>query len=376
MKILQVVQKPQRRGAEIFTAQLSRQLRVDGHDVRTVYLYHHPGAQALALEDHDLVLGGREDHYFEALAGIHPTLLTRLTRCIDDFRPDVVQANGGRTVKYCAAAALTRPRRDWVLIYRNIGEPHYWTNKLRQYIYSRLLMPKVDGVIGVSRATLGAVENLYSLSVPLAHIPCAVDDEAIVPTLSRQVVRRQTGTDVDAPVIVWVGSLTREKRVDRMLRVTSLITRTLPTVCLWIVGDGPLRGALEEQVKALSLTPNVRFLGSRDQVSNFMQGGDVVALTSDTEGMPAVLLEAGLLGLPVVTTRVGGVPECVIDGETGILVERNDEEGFATALLSLIRQPERRHAFGESAKVTLRQHFTIPKVAQQYCVFYRQVMAQ
>jgi glycosyltransferase involved in cell wall biosynthesis len=376
MRILQVVQKPQRRGAEIFAVQLSRQLSLDGHDVRIAYLYLHDSVHALPIDEHDLALGGREDHYLEALAGIHPKLLARLTACIDEFRPDVVQANGGRTVKYCAAAAVGRPRRNWVLIYRNIGEPYYWTSKVRRYVYSRLVVPKLDGVVGVSGATLEAVRNLYSLSIPLAHIPCAVDQNAVMPTLTRQAVRQAIGASEDTPVIVFVGSLTPEKRVDRLLNATTVIRRAIPAASVWIIGDGPLRAALEQQAERLSLTPNVRFLGSRDRVVNFMRAGDVVALTSDSEGMPAVLLEAGLSGLPVVATRVGGVPECVADGVTGILVDPRDEHGLVSALLQLLREPERRRAFGQAARVRLQERFMMTTVARQYCTFYQRVLAR
>src|SRR4029079_872302 len=98
---------------------------------------------------------------------------------------------------------------------------------------------------------------------------------------------------------------------------------------LWIVGGGPLRETLERQVHTSLLASSTRFLGVQHQVANYMNAADIVALTSATEGMPAVLLEAGALGLPVVTTRVGGVAECVLDGKTGILVQPSDEAGFA-----------------------------------------------
>jgi glycosyltransferase involved in cell wall biosynthesis len=236
-------------------------------------------------------------------------------------------------------------------------------------------MTHVDGVVGVSAMTLRAVEEMYHLSVPTTRIPCGVDTATIVPTIARSTIRRQTGTPVDAPVIVWVGSLTPEKRVDRLLRAVNVVRQSIPNLHLWIIGGGRLRDSLEADVRASSLASYVRFLGVQDRVANYMCAGDVVTLTSDTEGMPAVLLEAGLLGLPVVATRVGGIAECVVHGQTGILVHRHDEDALACALRDLLHKPEWRRELGQAARVQVEGNFTMTRIAQQYATFYEQVLA-
>jgi glycosyltransferase involved in cell wall biosynthesis len=376
MNILQVVQKPQRRGAETFALQLSWELKCAGHKVRTVYLYGHEGENALPLTDDDTVLGGREHHCFEKVPGVHPALLWRLRRVIEETQPDVVQVNGGRTVKYGAAIAAQSKKRPWVLIYRCIGQPRYWRNGLRHAFYSRLVLPRLDGVISVSGSTLEAVEQLYELSVPAVCIPCAVDPKVVAPTIDRDVIRQRTGTPLDAPVVVCVGSLSQEKRLDRLLRAAAAVKERIPALHVWIVGDGPLRHALASEVRTSSLAHCVRFLGVQNQVANYMNAADLVALTSDSEGMPAVLLEAGLLGLPVVATRVGGVAECVLDGETGVLVEPGDDQSLSDALGSLLQQPERLHRLGTTAKTWIERTFTINRVAKQYSSFYERVLAE
>jgi glycosyltransferase involved in cell wall biosynthesis len=375
MKILQLVQKPQRRGAEVFARQLNQELRSAGHTVSTAYLYPHQAENPLPIHDGDVVLGGREHHYLEKLPGVHPMLVWRLQQFIDKTKPDVVQLNGGQTVKYGAAASGIRRRRSWVVIYRNIGQPQDWIRGWRHKMYSALVMPNVDGVVGVSAVTLQAVQALYRLSVPAVRIPCAIDTTALVSTAARSAVRLEATTPPDAPVVVWIGSLTREKRVDRLIRVIEIAKRAIPDLHLWIVGGGPLRASLEQQVRAAGLSSCIRFLGVQHQVANFLNAADIAALTSDTEGMPAVLLEAGALGLPVVTTRVGGVAECVLDGKTGILVERNDEGAFANAIRDLVALPESRRRLGSAARSWVEQNFTMAPVARQYAAFYRQVLA-
>jgi glycosyltransferase involved in cell wall biosynthesis len=241
-------------------------------------------------------------------------------------------------------------------------------------MYSQLVAPRLDGVVGVSQTTLRAVGELYNLSVPMTYIPCAVDPEAVVPIVPREVVRRGADTPLDAPVVVWVGSLTPEKRLDRMLRAVSMVKTHVPDLHLWIVGGGRLQSDLETQVRGSSLATCVRFFGTQNRVADHLNAGDLAVLTSDTEGMPAVLLEAGFLGLPVVATRVGGVSECVRDGETGVLVKRTDEGALANALCELLQHPERRFQMGKAARAWIDANFTMSRIAQQYCAFYQRVL--
>ena len=149
----------------------------------------------------------------------------------------------------------------------------------------------------------------------------------------------------------------------------------LPDLRIWLVGDGPQRGELVALAASLGLDDAVHFAGVQYDVAGYMQAADLLLLTSDTEGIPAVVLEAGLHGLPVVATRVGGVPECVLDGETGLLVDADDEAGLANVALSLLQDPARRQMMGRRAREWVTENFAMDKIARQYVAFYTQVMA-
>ena len=110
-------------------------------------------------------------------------------------------------------------------------------------------------------------------------------------------------------------------------------------------------------------------------MSTYMSAADVLLLTSDTEGTPGSVLEAGAMGLPVVATRVGGVQECVLDGDTGLLAPPQDEALLAESVTSLLRDSEHRRVLGERAKKHVAQGFSIGDVATRYEDFYRQVTA-
>jgi glycosyltransferase involved in cell wall biosynthesis len=376
LRILFLVQKPQRRGAEIFAFQLAAELRRQGCDVRTAYLYPYEGVRPLNLADRDSRLGGVEGHFTEKLVGFHPQLLRRVSRVIRDFRPDIVQANGSRTLKYGALARRLHRGGSWALVYRNIAEPDRWISGWRHGLfYRRMVMPNVDGIVGVSDVTLANVRAMYPMEVPTTRIPRAVDGDALRPTRSRAEVRAATGTGADAPVVVFIGSLAAEKRPDRLLRVFGGIRGQLPDARLWIIGEGPLEAAVAAQVVDDGLDGSVSILGVQEHVADFLGAADVLLLTSDTEGTPGVLLEAGVVGVPVVATRVGGVAGCVRDGETGILADPEDEPALVAAAVSLLQDARARRRFGSAARAWVSENFALDTVSKEYLDFYHEVLS-
>ncbi len=376
MRILQLVQKPQRRGAEMFAFQLSKEVRARGHAVRIAYLYPHGGTGGLPLGEEDEILEGQVDHPLERLPGWHPGLLRRVAESVDAFGPDVVQVNGARTVKYGALVRRRKRGKPFALIYRNIGDPADWVRGvLRRTFYRRLVFPWLDGIVAVSENSLQRLRDFYPLeAVALEQIPRGVDPEALSPRILREELRRQAGTPGDAQVIVFVGSLTLEKRLDRLLRVFRRVLAELPDARLWILGEGPLRSEMEREATELGLLESIHLLGVKEDVGSFLGAADLLLLTSDTEGTPGVVLEAGAVGTPAVATRVGGVAECVVEGETGLLAEATDEEGLARNILELLRQPDRRRALGAEAARWVRERFSIQEVARRYLDFYRLVI--
>jgi glycosyltransferase involved in cell wall biosynthesis len=374
MKVLQIVQKPQYRGAEVFASQLSQRLCEQGHDVRIACLYHHKATKGLRLRSQDSILAGQENHPFEKIPGFNPFLLHQLFKVITKFKPDVVQVNGARSVKYGAMARHFNRDGRWVLIYRNIGNPQDWVRGWHyRSLYRKLIMPRIDGIVGVSQNTLQSVKHSYRLSIPMTHIPRGIAPETLIPKRTKDVVRREEETPLEAPVILYVGGLTPEKRLDRFFRVVHRVLENIPNLRVWVIGEGFHRTELERQIKKIGLVDTVYLLGVKENVADYMSAADLLLLTSDTEGMPGVILEAGWLGLPVVATRVGGVPECVLEGGTGLLVQPDDEVGLVQAVVQLLQQPETRRQMGRRAREFVQERFTIDKIAPKYLEFYQQV---
>ena len=377
MRILHLVQKPQRRGAEVFTFQLSAWLRSRAHEVRTIYLYPHDGQQPLELTDGDRIADGRERSILERAPGIHPGLLATIRRAVDAFAPDIVQTNGGRTVKYGAALTFTHKRR-WRLIYRNIDSPTFWVRgRLRENLYRRMVMPRVDGIISVSETTLQEVRAFYGPQAPSIFVPNGVDLRGLAVRETRETVRQRYGTPLPAQVLLFHGNLGPQKRPDRFLRTAAAIIRGgAADVHAWLLGDGPELDRSRQLAADLGIAGNVRFVGCHADVASVVAACDIHLSLSDTEGMPAAVIEAAHLGLPTVAFQLGGMHECVKHGETGLLVPAGDEAAFVHACLSLVTAPSRRALMGETARRWVDGRFSIECVGEQYESFYRRVLGR
>ena len=120
----------------------------------------------------------------------------------------------------------------------------------------------------------------------------------------------------------------------------------------------------------------VHFLGARDDVPNILRGSDIFALTSRSEGMPAVVIEAGMAGLPTVAYDVGAVAEVVQDGTTGFVVDNADLEDFRSRMAKLIECPDLRRAMGDNAQLLCQQRFDMDTVANQYQEFLVDLMGK
>ncbi len=164
--------------------------------------------------------------------------------------------------------------------------------------------------------------------------------------------------------LIAVGSLHKRKRFDRFLSVLArLRSESHRPVSGLIVGAGPLRAQLEKQATDLGLLPTaIEFRGGVADVASAYQESDICVLTSDYEGTPNVLLEAMASGLPVVATKVGGVPEIVEQGKNGFLVEPGDEAQLFTALVGLINNSQSRRQMGDQARAFVEENHSPDKL--------------
>jgi glycosyltransferase involved in cell wall biosynthesis len=190
----------------------------------------------------------------------------------------------------------------------------------------------------------------------------------------RKGVREELGYGESDIVIGIIGRLTTEKGHASLLEAVCKLAGRNGNIRLLIVGGGPLLIELEETVCKLGIEKHVIFLGVREDVPELVAASDIIALSSFYEGLGIVLLEAMAAKKPVVATRVGGVPEIVIDGKTGILVEPNNPEEMADKLGRLADDESLRRKLGETGFENVRENFNVPVVLEQLENIYGEIL--
>jgi glycosyltransferase involved in cell wall biosynthesis len=185
-------------------------------------------------------------------------------------------------------------------------------------------------------------------------------------------VIRLEDTTSGAPVrIVMIGRFSTQKDHAGLLHALASLGDLHWRLSL--IGGGPDQAAAVALTRELKLADRVQFLGERDDARAFLESADIFALASHWEGLPYSVLEAMSAGLPVIASAVGGVPEAVIDGESGILVPRDDVAAFRSALASLISDPECRHRLGTAARQRYESAFRFERMLNDTLAVYERV---
>jgi len=363
VRVLHVVATNERRGAEMFAVDLIRAMRNEGLEQRVAVLRATAGTIARFDAPTHPLGGSRQAGRFG------PQRARSLRRLVRGWSPQVVQAHGGEALKYSVPAAFGS---GVPVVYRRIGSAHPWvTDAARRGLYGWLIRRSAL-VIGVSEAVRSETVKVYG--VPLDRtlvIPNGVDPDRVRASRTRDPVRASLSVALDARLLLSVGALTWEKDPLALIDVAGRVLDAVPDACLVLAGTGPLRARTEAAVRFGRHAERIRLLGARSDVGDLLAAADVLVLSSRTEGMPGVLLEAGIAGVPVVSYGVGGVPEVVEDGVTGLLAPPGDREGLTERILRLLDEPELRIAMGRAAAKRLPGRFDIGSIAHRYAEIYR-----
>lgn len=313
LDVIQVITSTDRRGAQLFAVSLEPKLIERGLSVRTFALV--PGANS----DLDVPLLGRKSLGVLTLAAL---------RGAASAAP-VVVAHGSRTLPATYLATLGTRKR---FVYRNIGDPDYWASTRARRWRTGHFLRAAAGVIALTDGTKDRLAEGYGVSPErMTTIPHAVspDDFPRRSEADKVRCRAALGIDVEARLAVCIGALSPEKDVVSAVRALASLP---PRWHLIVAGDGPERERVEQE--AASVGPGrVRLFGQVSDTVELMAAADVLLLPSRTEGMPGVVIEAAMIGVPSVVTDVGFVREIVEDSVTGMVVPPGRPEALAQAVL-------------------------------------------
>ncbi len=338
--VLHVITDPRRRGAQTFAYDLHRELLARGTTSEIVAL----GTDESSNADSGAGVGGQRELPVPTLGArrLGRDTLTALRKQAGSAR--VVVAHGSTTLPACALAlAFTRTP----FVYVNIGDPRHWAATPLRRLRVGLLLRRAAAVASVSAVGRDLLVRRYKLpparvrAIPNGRCPEAYPR---VDAAARAAARDALGIAHDARVLAVVGALGPEKRVDIAIEAFARLAGDPSAgpggaLLLLIAGDGTERARLTETATR-RVPGRVRFLGTVDDAGPVYRAADALLLTSDSEGVPGVLVEAGLSGIPAVATDVGFVRDAVLDGETGALVPPGDPKAVADAARRVLADAE------------------------------------
>ncbi len=344
--VLHVIPTPSARGAQREARALADHLDTPGkrhHRVLSLFegkaevvvdaTLGHPGGDAPAV-------------------GFDPRVVLRLRSALGRTDPDVVVAHGSEPLKYLVPAMLGRHRP---MAYYAIGT-YSGSRGSAQLRLWKQLVGRADVVAGEGEEVCR--ECIDRLEVPPDRVVLAPNGRD--PALFHPPPDRSGSV----PVVVFVGALTEGKRPDQFVRVVAGLRAREAPLTARLVGDGPLREALTGPAEEAG----VEMLGSRSDIPEQLRAADVLVFPSRPagEGMPGVLIEAALAGLPVVATAVPGVSSIVKDGATGFVVPVDDAAAMVQATAKLLDDPGLRASMGGAARRHGLDNFSLEAVGQRW----------
>jgi glycosyltransferase involved in cell wall biosynthesis len=294
--------------------------------------------------------------------------ILRLARLLKKLAPDVVHTHDwGVFLDVVWAAQLANVQH---VIHSVHGRYMAYPETLRARLKKRLrhwlerrAIARCSAVVCVSRALCEDVAKELGIESSFLR---TVYNGVAVGSPSPRPVRAASGFR-----FVAVGRLVAVKNLGMLIEAFATVAKNHTDATLRIVGDGPERDFLERRVAEMKLAGRIAFSGFVDDIDAVMRDADAVVLSSLSEGMPMSILEAMRAGLPVIATRVGGIPEIVIDGRTGILVASKDTRALANAMESLIGNRDAAARMGQAGYERLTDSFSIERMIAAYEELYQ-----
>ena len=302
------------------------------------------------------------------------TMVPKLGKLLKEYLPDVIHTHGSKAE---TLSLLARGRVNAALVGSFYGR--IAMGPLRWQLFdgaSIVTLRAFDRVIANGWAPARELERFRFPGHKVRVVPSSVDATALPERTEkiRAQARREAGLSETEPLVVTMARLHSEKGHKYFLRALPAVREEFPDLRWLIVGDGPLKDEIESEARALGMADAISFFGYRSEGWRLVAAADVVVVPSLREGTSVSLLEAAMLGMPIVATIAGGNPEVILSGQTGLLVPTADSENLAAATMTLLRNPDWAAQLGRGAREMAKSRFGKNAICAQTHEQYRDVV--
>jgi glycosyltransferase involved in cell wall biosynthesis len=352
-------------GAEVLAARLARGLR---DRVRFLFAC----LDEVGTLGEQLRQEGFPVHLLERRPGLDWRLSLGLSRLLRREQVDVIHAHQYTPFFYGITARLLYRRPGVIFTEHGRHFPDYPRRK--RMLANRLLLRRRDRVIGVGEAVRQALINNEGIPTGRAEVIYNGIDLApfSAPPPDRAAVRQEMGVGPGDLVMLLIARLDYLKDHATAVRTLAQVRKQRPDARLVLVGQGPERDKIEDEVRRAGVGEGVRLLGQRQDVARLLAASDVFLLTSISEGIPLTLIESMAAGVPVVSTNVGGVAEVIEDGTTGLLAPSGDDVALAERVLRLAADEGLRRRMAQAGRQRARAVFAEEQMHAAYLRLYRE----
>jgi len=359
LTILQLVQKPQLRGAEMFASQLSTHINQSGHKAILVFVF--PGSAPLPFTGEMKHLNGSPKKRMWNWQAWR-----KLAQIIKEEKPDIIQANAGDTLKYAVFSKLLF-RWKQPIVFRNASTISLYIKTAPARMLNGFFFRFAKKIVSVSNTSAADFARLFpQYKNRIVTVPIGIEEITTGKEADNNPLK-----DVSRPALVHVGGFTFEKNHARLIEIFEGILKTEPNATLHCIGSGPLKQQIEELVKQKGLQQKVHLYGFRNDAMQFMKNADALLLPSIIEGLPGVILEAFYCKTPVVAYDVGGISEVVINNKTGRLVPKGNEEAFITNVLQALDDNQQNRQMIQNASQLVMDQYLNRHIAQRFIEEYK-----
>ncbi len=368
MRIIQLVTSRQYRGAEVFAAELSSQLGLKGHEITFVGLYTPNENILTAANSYNIDLNGKRSSF-------SIRLFMRVLKLIKKQKPEIIQANGSDTLKYAVISKFFFPRVK--IVYRNISIVSSWAGK--NYLKKKVntfLFSKVDRITSVGEKAAADLVITYKYP-PLAIkvISRGVPSYTFDRQLCRDKIVGEFSIEQPEFILLHVGNFSAEKNHRFLITCFEEIIKELPSAKMLFLGEGDLYGEIKKVVEAKNLSLSIFMPGLKTNIQEYAAGCDLFLLGSIIEGVPGVVMEAAMQKIPTVAVNVGGIGEVVLNGHSGVLINKHHPKEFSDAVCSLLKQPVVLKQMGTVAQQFVKQQYSVKSCTENFEKLYAEIIS-
>lgn len=306
---------------------------------------------------------------FDRKPGVDFSLIKKLAREIRENKIDIVHAHQYTPYFYGATAAILAGKTR--IIFTEHGRHYPDKRRWKRVIFNKFLNLFTDSITGVSDFSRNSLVDYEAFPKDkIKVIYNGIHTELFDIEIDKEAKRKELGLNSKDKVIGIIARLEPVKDHKMLLNAFAEVIRKIPEAKLLIIGDGQLRKDLEDLADKLNISGAVKFLGVRRDISELLKILDIFVLSSLSEAASVTIIEAMVAELPIVATNVGGNPEIIVNGKTGLLVPRGDAHVIAEALIEILRNPDKAKTMGSAGKQMANELFTLDKMLKSYSELY------